>query len=196
MATATKSLAKTRSKATQPHDPGGKVRLALSADVRSTAIFGGAGNCYRYTLIRTWNPELPKMMWVMMNPSTADPMVDDPSVAKCQRLARAWGYGGILVGNTFAYRATDKKRLLEVTDPIGPENNKYLVEMAKEAALVLFAYGQPGHKSLAPRGLEVARMLLAEAGIAPHVLRLSKNGTPCHPLYLPESLRPVVWEVL
>ena len=189
-----KATTKKSDKSLKPHDPGGKVRLALSADVRSTAVFGGAGDCYRYTLIRTWNPALPPMMWVMMNPSTADPQVDDPSVAKCQRLARAWGYGGILVGNTFAYRATDKARLREIDDPIGPENDRHLVELARKAELVLFAYGQPGHKSLAPRGLAVARLLMAEAGIRPHVLRLSKDGTPCHPLYLPESLKPTPWE--
>lgn len=176
------------------HDPGGKVRLTLPDDVKSTAVFGGAGDCYRYELIRTWNAELPYAMWVMMNPSTADPFVDDPSVAKCRRLARAWGYGGILVGNTFAYRATDKTRLRMIDDPVGPENDKHLIAMAKKAKLVLFAYGQPGHATLRPRGLAVARLILQHTALRPHVLRLSKDGTPCHPLYLPESLKPVPWE--
>jgi hypothetical protein len=130
----------------------------------------------------------------MMNPSTADITVDDPTVAKCGRFARSWGYGGIYVGNTFAYRATDKKSLRLVVDPIGPENDKHLIAMAKNAALVVFAYGQPGHRTLVPRGMAVANLLL-KRGITPHVLRLSKTGIPVHPMYLLESLKPVVWQL-
>jgi len=90
------------------HDPGGKVRLAVSPGIRSMAVFGGASDEYRYRLCRTWDATKPHAMFVMMNPSTAYPLVDDPTVAKCGRFARAWGYGGLYVGNTFAYRATDQ----------------------------------------------------------------------------------------
>jgi hypothetical protein len=93
------------------HDPGGKVRLALAFDIKSSAVFGGLNDCYRYRLVRTWDEGKRHIMFVTMNPSTADPLVDDPTVEKCGRFARAWGYGGLYVGNTFAYRATDKKRL-------------------------------------------------------------------------------------
>jgi len=77
-------------------------------------------------------------------------MVDDPTVAKCGRFARAWGYGGIHVGNTFAYRAIDKKRLRLIADPIGPENDKHLIAMAKLATIVIFAYGQPWARAKSP----------------------------------------------
>lgn len=137
----------------------------------------------------------PHAMFIMMNPSTADPFVDDPTVAKCDRFARAWGYGGICVGNTFAYRATDQKRLMQVSDPVGPDNDAHIIEMAKLAAVVIFAYGQPCHASLRPRGLALARLLVDKAGVAPHVLRLAKNGTPWHPLYLKETLKSVVWQL-
>lgn len=83
-----------------------------------------------------------------MNPSTADPMVDDPTVAKCGRFARRWGYGGLLVGDTFAYRATDQARLAEIEDPVGPDNDNHLLTMAAEASLVVFAYGKPKHRTL------------------------------------------------
>ena len=184
-------------KASRPatHDPGGKVRLALAHDVKSTAKFGGPGDCYRYRLKRTWDASKPHAMFVMMNPSTADPFVDDPTVAKCGRFARAWGYGGLYVGNTFAYRATDKKHLRLIPDPIGPDNDKHLIAMAKRADLVLFAYGQPGHRTLEPRGLAVAKLLIEKAGITPHVFKLSKQGIPVHPLYLLETLKPVVWQL-
>jgi hypothetical protein len=177
------------------HDPGGKVRLALKHDVKSSAVFGGRSKEYRYRLTRTWDAEKPHAMFVMMNPSTADPLVDDPTVAKCGRFARAWGYGGIYVGNTFAYRATDQARLLQIADPVGPENDQHLVEMAKVAVMVIFAYGKPRHAPLRARGPELARLLVDKAGVKPHTLRLSKDGTPWHPLYLPETLKPVVWQL-
>jgi predicted RNA-binding Zn-ribbon protein involved in translation (DUF1610 family) len=94
----------------QKHDPGGKVRLAISSDVKSSAVWGGPDSCYRYQLRRTWDETKPHAMFIMMNPSTADETADDRSVAKCERFARTWGvYGGIYVGNTFAYRATNKE---------------------------------------------------------------------------------------
>jgi hypothetical protein len=93
------------------------------------------------------------------------------------------------VGNTFAYRATDQSRLAEVDDPIGPNNDGHLLKMAAESALVIFAYGKPKHRRLKDRGIEVMKLLNAHA--RPHVLRLSKDGTPWHPLYLPETLKPV-----
>lgn len=175
------------------HDPGGKIRLKLSCGTNSTAVFGGTFEEYRYRLCRTWDETKPHAMFVMMNPSTADPLVDDPTVAKCGRYARSWGYGGLSVGNTFAYRATDKKRLRLTADPVGPDNDRHLIAMAKEAAIVILAYGQPGHRSLALRGIEVTRLLQTE-GIKPRVLALSKAGVPIHPLYLRDSLKPVAWE--
>jgi hypothetical protein len=177
------------------HDPGGKVRITLKLDVKGKALFGGPGDCYRYRLSRTWDEKKPHAMFVMMNPSTADPLVDDPTVAKCGRFARAWGYGGVYVGNSFAYRATDKRHLRLVADPIGPDNDKHLVAMAKASHIVVFAYGQPGHRTLALRGKTVAQLLVKKAGITPHVLKLSKGGIPTHPLYLLESLVPVVWQL-
>ena len=172
------------------HDPGGRVRLRLAAGITSEAIFGGARNEYRYRLSRVWGPG-DRVLFVLMNPSTADPLVDDPTVAKCGRLARRWGFDGLLVGNSFAYRATDQTRLSELPDPVGPDNDQHLLQMAREAALMVFAYGKPKRTSLRARGPAVARMLAQVA--KPHVLRLSIDGTPSHPLYLPETLQPVYW---
>jgi hypothetical protein len=130
----------------------------------------------------------------MMNPSTADLAVDDPTVAKCQRFAVDWSYGGVYIGNTFAYRTTNQRQLIEAEDPVGPDNDQHLIAMAKAAALVVFAYGVP-HKMLRSRGLDVARLLMNKAGAKPHALRFTKAGTPCHPLYLPGTLTPVVWNL-
>lgn len=176
------------------HDPGGRVRLKLAAGVEGKAIFGGSASEYRYQLSRIWGYGS-VVAFILMNPSTADPMIDDPTVAKCGRFARKWGFQGLLIGNTFAYRATDQMRLLEVQDPIGPENDEHIMSIARSADLVVFGYGKPRHKALRARGPQVARNLLA-AGITPHVLRLSADRTPHHPLYLPEDEQsePQPWE--
>ena len=171
------------------HDSGGKVRLKLAADVESRAVFGGARKEYRYLLHRTWTRSAKAVMFLMMNPSTADIDIDDPTVAKCQRYARRWGYGSLYIANTFAYRATDQKRLLEVLDPVGPENDRHIVAMAKASDLIVLAYGRP-HRLLQQRGLEVAALLKRRRHEL-HALRLCKDGTPGHPLYLRDDLLPV-----
>jgi hypothetical protein len=170
------------------HDPGGKVRLALADDVQSWAEFGGKNNEYRYALKRVWNDALGSVLFVMMNPSTADPYVDDPTVAKCQRYARSWGFGTLWVGNTFAYRATNQKQLMLVADPVGPRNDEWLLKMAEQAGMIVLAYGKP-HKQLCQRGKDVAT-LLRGAGHKLHALKLCKDGTPSHPLYLLGRLKP------
>lgn len=184
----------TRSPSTFPdlfgqHHVGGSRPLKLAEDITSTAIYGGPQDCYRYTLRRVWDEQRPTIMWLMMNPSVATEFGDDRTVAKCQRYARAWGYGGMFVGNSFAYRCTDQKRLLEMPDPVGPDNDAHLLDMARQADLVVLAYGSPQAKGLRARGTEVARML-AHHGIKVTALRLSKSGRPEHPLYLPAALTP------
>lgn len=171
------------------HHVGQSRPLRLSDDVVSTATYGGEDNCYRYTLRRVWEEGRPMVMWLMMNPSVATEHGDDRTVAKCQRYARAWGYGGMFVGNSFAYRCTDQKRLLEVDDPVGPDNDAHLLKMARQADLVVLAYGSPQAKGLRARGTEVAR-LMGQNGIRVTALRLSKSGRPEHPLYLPSILTP------
>jgi hypothetical protein len=79
-----------------------------------------------------------------------------------------------------------------VADPVGPENDAHLLSMADRASMIVFAYGQP-HKSLRYRGLEVAHLLSRQGTRPLYVLRLAQDGTPCHPLYLPGSLKPVQW---
>ena len=175
------------------HDPGGRVSLKIADD--GSAVFGGENDCYRYSLTRTWNSSKQTVLVVMMNPSTASASADDPTVAKITRMAKRWhneAYGRLLVGNTFAYRVTDQSRLLEVADPIGPENNEWLMYMAGSASLVVLAYGTPKHKELRERGIEVAKLLKP---FQPHFLKLSKNNIPYHPLYLPESTVPVPLDI-
>jgi hypothetical protein len=174
------------------HDPGGKVLLPLPIWVKGSAVFGGSNDMYRYELSRVWDERLPVLLMIGMNPSTASPHYDDPTVAKGRRYAERWGYGTLLMGNAFAYRATDQKRLLEVGDPIGPENDRHLLSMADRADMILFAYGQP-RKDLRHRGPQVAKMLATKHQPKVFVLELSQDGTPKHPLYLKGSLLPKAW---
>lgn len=95
--------------------------------------------------------------------------------------------------NAHAYRATDQTRLLEVDDPIGPENDGYLLERADQADMILMAYGTPKYRRLQARGPALARMLL-KAGHKLHALRLSKGGVPWHPLYIPDAVDPFQWD--
>ncbi|GBR09690.1 DUF1643 domain-containing protein [Asaia siamensis] len=178
---------------TPTHHVGSSKALRLQDDVVSTAVYDGPRDCYRYRLHRIWDERKPSIMWLMMNPSVATEYGDDRTVAKCQRYARSWGYGAMFVGNSFAYRCTDQKRLLDVDDPVGPGNNEALLAMAREADKVILAYGSPTHPTLRKQGSKVA-LSLHEAGIHLYVMRLSKGGRPEHPLYLPGTLEPTLLE--
>jgi len=170
------------------HNPCGRVRRSLAADVKGYALFGGTHNEFRYVLQRVWNESLPTTMFVMMNPSVADENSDDPTIARCQTFARSWGSGGLYVVNTFAYRATDQRQLLEVPDPVGPENDRHILAMARNSKLIIVAYGQP-HKSLRQRGIDVCSMLSGQ-GYQLHALERNSDGSPRHPLYLSSDRKP------
>ncbi len=169
----------------QAHDPGGKIRLKLAEGVRSAAGFS-ADRRHRTWLERRWDAAPfgagNHAAFIGMNPSTADEMADDPTVQGCMARARAWGFGAAIMLNAFAYRATDKSRLLEVTDPIGETNDADILRFAQSAGVVVAAWGQPP-KALRGRGLEVAAML-ARAGIALKCFAVNADGSPKHPLYV------------
>lgn len=175
------------------HDPGGKAKPKWPADSVIDVQFSPCGQ-YRYFLSETWDvsrvfrPAVRVAMWLMMNPSVAGIEHSDPTLRKTGSYSRLWGYGAQFVANVHAYRATDSKRLLEVDDPVGPDNDYWIKRMARRSAVCILAYGQPP-KTLRPRAQEVVQMI-AETGCRLQYLRLSKDGTPYHPLYLPGDLTP------
>lgn len=173
--------------------------LPLLPGVRPNALLSEDG-VYRYWLSRTWSPA-PVVLWIMLNPSTATAHEDDNTIRKCQKFARSWGYGGIYVANIFALRSRDPRALLEHPDPIGPENDRRLLELANvqgslpglnsgQTFPIIAAWG--AHGLIGGRGPEVRRMF-QEAGRKLYYLRLTKSGHPWHPLYLPDSSTPVEW---
>ena len=170
------------------HDPGGRSKPLWRPGSTVKAQFSDCG-CYRYELEEIWDESLALAMFLLMNPSVAGIQHSDPTLMKTGTFSRTWGYGGQLIGNVHAYRATDNKRLLDVNDPVGPGNNAALLSMAARAAIVVLAYGQPP-KLLRARGARVVQML-RQAGAKLTYLRLSQDGTPQHPLYLPGNLVPL-----
>lgn len=144
---------------------------------------------YRYRLWRTWDDQ-PPAVFVMLNPSTADEVENDPTVERCERRARAMGFGGLRVANIFALRSTDPSALYQHADPIGPGNDAAILESVTGAGLVICAWG--GHGILNGRGAAVLSML-RRAGITPHYLKLNNDGTPKHPLYVGYDVKPQVW---
>lgn len=157
--------------------------LNLAPAIRVDATFSPCER-YRYTLLREWDLRLRRLLWIMLNPSKATAEIDDPTVAKCQRYARAWGFGSIVVTNLFAWRSTNPKVLYGVDDPIGPENDAAIFREVGAAAKVIVAWGK--HGALRDRGAEVLASLRAY-GVTPYCLSRNNDGSPGHPLYLPAA---------
>jgi hypothetical protein len=151
--------------------------------LKNTAKLSGCRN-YRYALWRTWDSSKPFVMFVGLNPSTADEMSDDPTLTRCINFAKSWGYGGVCMANLFAFRATEPSDMKASDDPIGTENNTWLKKLAKDAALVVAAWGNDG--SYLERSEQVKKLL-------PNLycLKLNKSGEPAHPLYQAAKLKPV-----
>jgi hypothetical protein len=141
---------------------------------------------YRYVLWRKWRAKHdPRFVaFIGLNPSTADETRDDPTIRRCIRFARDWGYEGMVMLNLFGYRSTDPAVLKEQEDPLGPENNRWLVFLARQASLIVVAWGANG--ALWNRGDEVYR-LLKNDGLEVFALGQTSTGEPLHPLYVPAN---------
>ena len=98
--------------------------------LKTGAIFSGC-RTYRYTLWRSWDRDKGDVMFIGLNPSTADETLNDPTVRRCINYAKSWGYGGIYMANMFAFRATDPKEMKQAKDPIGYRNDFWLMDMAQ-----------------------------------------------------------------
>ena len=124
----------------------------------------------------------------MLNPSTADELQLDPSCTRARVYAERWGYGALIVTNLFGWRATDPADMKAARDPVGRGNDRAILQAAREADLVVCAWGNHGlHRDRAA----TVRNLLAAAGIRTRILRINGSGEPAHPLYLPGNLKPL-----
>jgi len=143
---------------------------------------------WRYLLWRRWDPSRPVANFLMLNPSTADEFKLDPSCTRARNYAERWGYGGLIVTNIFGWRATDPKVMRSVKDPVGRGNDAAIVRAAREAKIVVCAWGTHGQHL--GRGTEVLDLL---KDVQLHALRVTADGHPAHPLYLPQALTPAVF---
>jgi hypothetical protein len=148
---------------------------------------------WRYYLQRTWVENAPRLGLIMLNPSTADETADDPTIVRCRARAMQMGMGGLDVVNLFALRATDPMELYDffaepISDPKQPGTNDAAIEgVARTAAMVICAWGKHGaHLS---RGRIVLEKLRSWR-VVPHALRINKDGSPGHPLYIALKHRP------
>jgi hypothetical protein len=140
-------------------------------------------NLYRYQLSRIWDNTKPPILFIMLNPSTADADADDPTIRRVIRFAASWGYGGVYVANLYAFRSTDPKALKYADDPVGKENISYITHLIGMADKVVYAWGNNQKEPT----------WLSELVQTPYCIDLSKNGIPKHPLYLKSKLIPKVY---
>jgi hypothetical protein len=163
-------------------------RSHVKGDTQSEAVYSDCER-YRYVLTRRWGPGR-KALFVMLNPSTATEVQNDPTVERCERRARALGYGAFRVTNIFAFRATDPKVMRAEADPVGPANDAAILESLPWADMVLCAWGNHGlHIN---RGADVAALLRKAKAPLWH-LGLTGQGQPRHPLYVGYDQQPQPW---
>ena len=154
------------------------------------AVFSDCGR-YRYELWRRWDADLPTVMFIMLNPSKANAECDDPTIRKCKHYAMAWGYGSLLVGNLFAWRATKPFDLKAAgragKDLVGPCNEVAMEAMVKKSGKVIAAWGNDG--SMKGRSDQLREKIADQGGLPLHAVQINATGEPRHPLYVRRNLR-------
>lgn len=158
----------------------------------STAEFSPCRQ-YRYVLWRRWGDLLSGngkyLMVIGLNPSTADETADDPTIRRCIDFAKRWGFSALCMTNLFAWRDTLPENMKKAAEPIGIENDGYLVELGDAAGMVLAAWGKHGSH------MGRAKKVLAHLTTV-HALKVNKDGSPMHPLYVKGDTVPMVYATL
>jgi len=134
---------------------------------------------YRYWLWRHWGKGVRRVLFIMLNPSTADALIDDPTIEACIAFAMLWDFDGLEVCNAFAFRATKPIELQRAVDPVGMFNNGWIIDRANHAELIVCAWGN--HATFNGRNRVMLELLKS---YPLHTLRISKDGHPGHPLYI------------
>jgi hypothetical protein len=162
-----------------------------------TAVFSADGR-YRYMLTRLWGSARPAV-FIGLNPSSATADANDPTITREIDFARRWGCGGLIKANLFGLVSTDPAGLLEVPDPVGPENDMWIRNATLTGSPLICAWGTGS-----TGGPHVVRLRRAREQKVVDALRAARlvlsclgrnaDGSPCHPLYLPATLRPIPLE--
>jgi hypothetical protein len=153
----------------------------------AAAVFDSTVRTYRYLLTRIWDPAVKPVVFLMLNPSTADALEDDATIRRLagpNGLARRMGAGGLVVVNLFGLRSTDPRALLHHPDPVGRHNDVFVRQAIGMGGTVICAWGAAGVTG--DRGREVTEALTSR-GVRLHCLGRTSTGQPRHPLYLPST---------
>ena len=150
---------------------------------------------YRYAIGRRWLATKPMILWIMLNPSTADHNHEDPTIRRVIDYSQRWGFGAMVVCNLWPMRTAYPWILFDMPlkDALGPDgvNDRHIRFFADHAEKIICAWGANGQKL--GQGERVRQMLNGE-GLELNSLRMTKTEQPSHPLYLPKKLEPVQWE--
>lgn len=168
--------------------PTGSRRRWRDGTVKRTAILSTDG-LYRWQLGRRWDTR-PLCAFAMLNPSTADAYIDDPTVIRCMDFAWDWGYGGIVVVNAYALRSTDPRELWTHPDPVGAENDDHLNRVAEDIRLIILAWGGKARQDRAQAVAEILHRCYAHGGQLATLGWTKTEWGPRHPLYVPVGTQP------
>lgn len=145
---------------------------------------------YRYALWRIWEPQNPRYaLFIGLNPSKADAVEDDNTVRRCISLAKSWGCGSLCMANLFAYRHKDPAAMKAQCDPVGSENDAWLLKLRRGAAVTIAAWGI--HGSFRDRDRAILKMFGAMS-----CLGATKYGYPRHPLYVRAGTQPTAFQTV
>ncbi len=147
---------------------------------------------YRYDLTRTWGPG-PRALWVLLNPSVADALKDDPTTTRCIGFSRREGCGSLTLVNLYAYRATKPRELRQVDDPVGGYRNRATIEQWLQDPSTSFVVAGWGATRVDPDAVLAMQRLVREAGHSFVCLGTTKSGAPRHPLYLKTEAPFIPW---
>lgn len=165
--------------------------MIMKGDAAAGAVFSDC-ELYRYRLWRVWDGSKPKVCFIMLNPSTATHEVLDPTITRCKKRAEALDYGGLEVVNLFALRSTDPKALYLSLAPVGKGNFSQINLAATECHMTICAWGT--HGKLLGIGEAIKGNMQTLHPEKTHYLKLNKDGSPAHPLYLDYKLKPILWK--
>lgn len=145
---------------------------------------------WRYLLWRRWDHDKGICAFIGLNPSTADETEDDPTIRRCIRFAKDWGYGSLWMLNAYAFRATDPHVMkAQGANALGPLNNEYIAQTVALCGMVVAGWGTHCHPAR-----EQAIAEIVNASNRPlYCLGLTKDGHPRHPLYLRADAEPLPW---
>ena len=145
----------------------------------NSAVFSDCRN-YRYELWRWWDKSKPFVMFIGLNPSTADETNNDPTIRRCIGFAQNWGFGGLCMTNLFAIRTKDPEVMKIHPEPIGPDNDEHLIMVSDKAGKIIAAWGNNG--TYRNRDKEIIAFIPDMCCFG-----TTKNGSPKHPLYIPKD---------